>query len=539
VPDRLTKSWGGVRGAKSLSRRGLVAGSAGWVMPSSTPWRWVGLALAAGSVSCIGPTLILGTGEGGDATSLTGADDDSDGSDGPPGDVPWFPPCDPDSGCKNKIDLLFVIDNSGTMGEEQLNLARNFPRLIEELEDLTDRQGHPVGPDVNVMVTTTDVGANPSCHTMDEKPGYVAARGAPIYTPCTERLERFTGRGDDAPVFEDACTEVCDPDAPISPTDQFLHFSPQSANVPAYGTPAEALACIGPQGIDGCGYEAPLEAMAQALNPTACWNDPEHCNDPELDWMELPFLRDDAVLAIAIITDETDCSVRDFSIMESLVFKEFDPLVGLPTASSAICWNAGVMCTGFDASTRIYDQCVSVNKDVDGNMGVSDDEAVLHPVSRYLDLLHAYEAQGRDVIMLGVLGVPPVTEHADLPPYHPIAGGVDDLVYRQWNDPQYPDGDILPDEWDAGVRAIEKEWEFGMGPGCTGSPDGGVTFTGQAIPPVRIQTVCEALNVADDPTTVLNEGRVRCCIESICGSDYSPALTCLTGLIKDAFTPVG
>ncbi|MEE9383316.1 MAG: vWA domain-containing protein [Nannocystaceae bacterium] len=28
-----------------------------------------------------------------------------------------------------KIDLLFVIDNSGSMGEEQANLARNFPNF--------------------------------------------------------------------------------------------------------------------------------------------------------------------------------------------------------------------------------------------------------------------------------------------------------------------------------------------------------------------------------------------------------------------------
>ncbi len=509
-------------------------------MPRSVRSGWLGLALFAGTPACIEPTLILATGDdGGGATSLTADDDGSAGDDRTVDDLPWVPPCDPDSGCKNKIDLLFVIDNSGTMGEEQLNLARNFPSLIAELENLTDRHGHPVGPDVHVMVTTTDVGDNPSCHTVYDKPDYVAARGAPIYTPCTDRLERFTGLGDEPPVFEQACTDVCDPNAPISPSDQFLHFSPQKNNVPAYGTPSEALACIGPQGIDGCGYEAPLEAMAQALNPDACWNDPEGCTDPEWDWIENSFLREDAVLAIVIITDETDCSVRDFSIMESLVFKEVDPLVGLPTASSAICWNAGVMCTGFDAVSRTYAQCDSVNRDVNGDIGVPDEEAVLHPTSRYVELLRTYEAQGRDVIMLGVLGVPPVTDHADWPPFHPVAGGVDDLVFRQWQDPQYPEGDILPSEWADGVRAIEKEWEFGMGPGCTGSPDGGDTFTGQAIPPVRIQTVCEALNAEDDPTTVLNEGRVRCCIESICGSDFSPALTCLTGLIQDAFTPVG
>ena len=32
-------------------------------------------------------------------------------------------------GC-SKMDLLFVIDNSGSMGEEQTNLIANFPTFI-------------------------------------------------------------------------------------------------------------------------------------------------------------------------------------------------------------------------------------------------------------------------------------------------------------------------------------------------------------------------------------------------------------------------
>jgi len=486
---------------------------------------------------CVDPTLVLGGGADTTGGATTTGISTTTASEGPPDDLPNIPPCDPDHGCKNKIDLLFVIDNSGTMGEEQLNLARNFPLLIEQLEQLEDGMGHPVGADVNVMVTTTDLGENPSCEIY-EKPDYVAARGAPISTPCTARLERFEGFGDDPLVLTQACTDVCDPGQPVAPTDQFLRFDPYGDNVPD-GTAAQALACIGPQGIDGCGYEAPLEAMAQALNPSACWNDPVGCEDPAWAWIERPFLRDDAVLAIAIITDEADCSVRDFSIMTDLDFMEVNPEFDFPTASSAICWHAGVVCSDLDPATGQYAGCVAANKDIDANVGVADDEAVLHPVSRYVDLLRAFQADGREVIMLGVLGVPEVTAHAELPPHHPTAGGVASLVYRQWRDEMFPDGDILPDEWNAGVRADEKQHEFGIGPGCTGVTDEGGGFTGQAIPPVRIRSVCESLDVADDPTTADDETRIRCCIESICDSDFSPAIRCLTGLIQDVFTPVG
>jgi hypothetical protein len=491
--------------------------------------RLAGAALALGLVGCIDPKLVLGTGEDGSPVTTSGVVADTSAGEGTTEDDPFIPSCDPDNGCKNKIDLLFVIDNSGTMGEEQLNLARNFPLLIEQLESLTDAAGRPVGADVNVMVTTTDVGANPYCHGVWEKPDYVAARGSPIHSACTERLGRFTGLGSDPLVIEHACTEVCDPNAPIAPTDQFLHFDAQGDNVPD-GDPAEALACIGPQGIDGCGYEAPLEAMAQALNPMSCWNDPDNCTDPEWAWIERPFLRDDAVLAIAIITDEADCSIRDYTIMENELFMEVNPQWDFPTKSSAVCWHAGVQCSDLDEATGVYSGCESTNKDVDANVGVSDADAVLHPVSRYVGLLRAFQNQGKEVIMLGVLGVPLVTDHAATPPHQPTAGGVQALVFRDWRDPQYPDGDILPDEYADGVRAAVKQYEFGIGPGCTGSADGGMTFTGQAIPPVRIRSVCESL---DDET------RIRCCIESICDSDFSPALRCLTGLIQDAVTPVG
>ncbi len=497
---------------------------------------------------CAEPAFILGTTTAEattqDSLDLTGVDrtsssDDGldDGTDSGPVPLPCSDPDDP--GCGNRVDLLFVIDNSGTMGEEQLNLARNFELLVAQLQTLQDASGQPLGVDVNIMVTTTDFD-NPSCHGPWTKPDYVAAKGAPIFTPCTERLARFTGYGDDPLVIEQACLEVCDPAAPATPNDQFIHFDTLGDHNVQGGTPADALGCVGPQGIDGCGFEAPLESMAQALNPGACWNDPAACTQPQWEWLSEPFLRPGSLLAIAVITDEADCSVRDFNIMADPLFMEVDPNSGLPQPSSALCWNAGVECTGLDASTGHYTGCAARDIDAAG-MLAGPDQAVLHPLSRYTDLLSGLEAQGHEIIMLGVLGVPPVTEHAAVPPHQPTAGGLDALIYRNWQDPDVlGGGDILPDEWNDGVRADNKQFEFGIGPGCTGYEPATDTYTGQAIPPVRIRQLCESLDVPDDPATRdVDETRVRCCVESICGDDFSPAIQCLTGLIQQAVTPVG
>ncbi len=405
--------------------------------------------------------------------------------------------------CPAKIDLLFVIDNSGSMGEEQLNLAKNFPLLIDRLKGLKDSSGNPANADINIMVTTTDFG-NPQCTPFQTHP---PEKGAPINTGCNARIGRFTGLGMAPETHPEACTDVCPTD--VVPMDPHLHFDASGAsNVVGGGDPADALSCIGPQGIDGCGYESQLECMLQALNPGKPWNT-----------SATPFLRDDAkILGVVQVTDEEDCSIQNFSVMSNATFMEPDPSDGNALKpSSAICWNAGTTCTGPDAN-GVYSSCVG------------DDHGMMQPLSRYIDYLLSLNSGERKVIMLGILGVPEVTEHNPDPPYQPTAGGVLSLVYRDWKDGAYPAGDILPSEA-PGTTAAHKSFSFGIGPGCTGE-DGMGGFTGQAIPPVRIKEVCEALNIEDDPATLADETSIRCCIESICSQDFSPAVECLAGILE-------
>jgi hypothetical protein len=459
-------------------------------------------------------------------TGTDGTGDDGSGSDDGDGgkfDIGEGDCTDPDGDCSDRIDLLFVIDNSGSMGEEQLNLAKNFPLLIDKLETLEDSEGELVYADVNIMVTTTDFGSvvcPPDFYSEPRDP----EKGSPITTGCNERLARFTFNSDPPVVKEEACTEVCPED--IVPSDPFIHFSSQGDNVPDVpeadvngdGTPdsavAQALSCIGPGGSDGCGYESPLEAMMAAIDPASAWNEGDR-----------PFVREASMTAIVIITDEADCSVADDSIMTDPEFMETNPDIDQQVPSSAVCWNAGVTCEGPDPD-GVYTNCESL---------ANDD---LHPVSRYTDYLVTELSvnQRRRVIMLGILGVPLVTEHNPEAPFQPTAGGVYDLVYRDWRDGEYPDGDILPDEWAAGVTAEKKQFHYGIGPGCTGEDELG-GFTGQAIPPVRVKEVCQALDIDDDPETPEDETSIRCCIESICDTDFSAAIGCLTGIISEQWVP--
>jgi hypothetical protein len=422
------------------------------------------------------------------------------------------PGCASGDGTCNQLDMLFVIDNSGTMGEEQVNLSANFPLLIQKLQALTDAEGMLLNPDVNLMVTTSDLG-HPQC-TPFQPDGYTPAQGAPIGEACINRLDDFTGLGSSPPEFPEACTNGCP--VAVQPADDFIHFAGTTTNIPGNNVEG-ALSCIGPQGINGCGYEAQLEAMLQALNPGAAWNTAAK-----------PFLRDGATLAVVIVTDEADCSVRApegysyFTNESNNTYWEINPDTGTKTqATSAVCWNAGVNCGAPDMN-GVYADCTSI------------DTGVLHPLTRYIGYLkdELVGNQNKEVIMLAILGIPEVTAHNPDPPFQPTAGGYDALVYRQWKDGAYPAGDILPgDDGTAGT----KEFEFGVGPGCTGD-DGMGGFTGQAVPSPRITEVCQALDDKSDPDPTKH--KIRCCMESVCDDDFSAAINCLTGIIQESIAPI-
>lgn len=392
------------------------------------------------------------------------------------------------------VDIVVVVDNSRGLGGAQRTLARAMVDLERQLRDM--------GADAQVMFTTTDMG-NISC-TPFRPDGYDPASGAPVTTACVERISDFTGLGGNPEVVPEACTDVCA--EAIAPTDDpFVAFGPGGVNVEdgridfdvdGDGRPdsaaARAMACMAPMGVNGCGFESPLEAMLQALNPNAAWNQGDR-----------PFMRDDASLGIVLLTDEYDCSVSNSAIMNDPTFFEINPASGTPAASSALCWNASVDCTQVGGGE--YD-CVA------------NDEDRLHPLERYRSYLVDFVSAklNKPVFMAGIVGIPAVTEHLDRAPFTPLAGGIDDLVLRDWTE-----ADVLPDEAAAGVTAADKQFNFGIGPGCTNAGSSGHA---QGLPPVRTAALCQT--IADE------QGADACCLESICDDDYGAAMRCLFGMFQ-------
>jgi hypothetical protein len=255
------------------------------------------------------------------------------------------------------LDLLFVIDDSATMAEEQAALADNATGFIEILD--------AAQVNYRIAFTTTDIGGVAFCG------GDGAEDGAFVASSCLERgdLAACDCLHETIEVLP-TVTEV-DPEPKPRP---WLERSGEWSNV---GVPmAEAMACYLPQSTKGCRFEAPLEGMYRAL---------ERATDPEDP--QYGFLRPHADLAVVLVTDEVDCSYA-----KPEIFIENDVFWQDGTPNSAVCWNAGVECEG---NGPVYPSCMAANKGLSGAVGVPDDQSVIYPVSRYVGQLAGIEPRSR------------------------------------------------------------------------------------------------------------------------------------------------
>lgn len=191
----------------------------------------------------------------------------------------------PDAARPSGADILFVIDNSTGMGDEQEALISALDGFVAELET----QAGGVLPSVHVGVVTTDLGA----------PFSISSCG---------------GVGDGATLQGNLCGLI----------DRYIIDEPdglggRTRNY-ATGTLSEQIGCTAQVGTAGCGFEQPLEAMRRALDGSVGLN--------------AGFFRSDSVLAVVIVSDEDDCSASDPVL--------FDPSLG-PLISYR-CFQHGVVC---------------------------------------------------------------------------------------------------------------------------------------------------------------------------------------------------
>lgn len=183
------------------------------------------------------------------------------------------------NGCK-KVDFLFIVDNSGSMLEEQDNLAASFPSFINSIQStLADAQ------DYHIMVLDTDAWVFAGCPIL-------ACAGLPLPGVCVgfecgdqpAQCEDVLGAGVTWPKGANASNVDCT----FSTGLRFMDSTQPNL--------AGAFQCAARVGTDSTDDpERGMEAMVASLsnqNPVAT------CNSG--------FLRDDAILVVTFVTDEDD-----------------------------------------------------------------------------------------------------------------------------------------------------------------------------------------------------------------------------------------
>jgi hypothetical protein len=260
------RSRGQIRAERGLVKMSIPTGLArrGRRSPSlGIRWLIVLGALAAGALGCNAggePIEVAGS------SSLGGASTDGPSAGGsratsPDEPAPIFedPPTNaPPTKC-DKVDFLYVVDNSASMADKQEILARSFDGFSEIVTETLGTNDH------HIMVIDTDSrNINDGLTGLDDLDACVGILGAGL---------RNGAEGESCGIE-----------------------GPQRYMLDRQSNPEDTFSCLAKVGIFGDADESPVDALLAATGAVA--SEIGDCNDG--------FLRDDAVLVVTIITDEED-----------------------------------------------------------------------------------------------------------------------------------------------------------------------------------------------------------------------------------------
>ncbi|MCU1276465.1 MAG: hypothetical protein JWM53_11 [bacterium] len=272
------------------------------------------------------------------------------------------PPPRPDASCPEvcitagtpvtKADVLFVLDNAPSMNNKLAKLRVSLPRFIEALDAHADL-GAPVS--YHFGVVTADLGAGP------------------------QPIDAFRCRPNgDGGALRDRPAADAQPAAACSALTlgnglRFIDYDQHtgSSNIGGGLDVTTALTCLTEVGSAGCEFRQPLEAAYRALHDQVAENQ--------------AFLRSDALLVVAFVSDADDCSAvptTDLFDGSAAAVASFGPL------DRFRCTQFGISCNGQPVPPR----------SVSGLTGCSSrseaDGGKLTDVQRYIDFLTRPAAQG-------------------------------------------------------------------------------------------------------------------------------------------------
>ncbi|HVV16939.1 MAG TPA: hypothetical protein VHH90_07020 [Polyangia bacterium] len=369
----------------------------------------------------------------------------------------------------NKLDLLFMVDDSSSMDQMQAKLKEQLPLFMQTL------QAAPGGlPDIHIAVVSSDMGV-----------------------PSDAAIESCTRYGDQG-MFRAAAQGGCQATT-LAPGATFLSASGGIANFT--GSISDVFQCIAVLGASGCGFENQLASIDRALGADGQGPAPAQ---------NAGFLRDDAILAIVLLTNEDDCSAPS----NTKVYSENGSPESLanplgPISGGYRCNRYGHLCTDPQTGAKGVMPPLTPTPDATGNPPVLNltecesndtDSGMLTPVRKFITDIRALKPDPDHQILVAAIMAPPAPYAVT---WAPAPKG--SASSEQWPEVMHSCGAA------AGVGDVNPAATDLVSDGSFGDP--GVRIT-------------QFLNGFHDSV-----------VASICAPSYASALTAIATRINQTFSP--
>lgn len=193
------------------------------------------------------------------------------------------------------VDLLLVVDNTSSMGEEQGMLAGSLVQMVGTLVDPQPGWPYPPVDDLRVAVVSSDMGlmwgGNP----------YESGDGWPGDPPAGCGSAGDNGEFQTYPPgstvdLEEETVECPDLDGAWAETP----LETAEGDEPNPDLALQA-ACLSSLGTGGCSFEQPLQSAVTALGKES----------------QVAFLRDGSLLAVLVVSDDDDCSIESNALFSA------------------------------------------------------------------------------------------------------------------------------------------------------------------------------------------------------------------------------
>jgi len=367
------------------------------------------------------------------------------------------------------LDLLILIDDSPSMRDEQEKLQQQVPRLVNLLITGGAAEPDAVGEfpaveSLHVGIITPDMGY--STFPMTD---FIAGTGPDVDFNPTSACMRNGGVG----LAGNMQTETSRTDQDPPCETRTIPAGTQYINYPEEGFDEQDLiddvTCVTGQD-NGCGFEQQLEAILASDRAPG----------------NAGFNREDALLAVILITDEDDCSTTDPRVFDV----EFDPEWG----------------NVLHASNPFQGPFTSMDE-LQFNLRCWAHSEALQQVERYVDGVAALKSDPSQVVFAAITGIPEDSS----------------LDRENFNSDEERYDAILASDEMAEVRDPSTDDTQGqqLRPACIATDGSGAAAPGRRI----VETV---KGLAEANTGV---GTV---VESICADDYAPALNAIVDRIAAA-----